>query len=73
MIPYISVKYEVIQQTQPNNWSSCSFYCGEPRVERRYKTLVNDTKESRAACPPLKDEPCGNIACTGDNAKASTN
>ena len=47
-----------------SDWSSCSYYCGDPRVEKRNKTLVYDTKESRAVCPPLKEEPCGDITCT---------
>ena len=52
-----------------SDWSSCSYYCGDPPVEKRYQTLVDASpKESRALCLP-KEEPCGNIDCTGNNAQ----
>ena len=54
-----------------SDWSSCSYYCGDPPVETRYQVLVEDTKESRAMCPLLKEKPCETIACTGTNAHIS--
>ena len=57
-----------------SDWSSCSYYCEEPKVETRYKTLVEAIpKESRAMCPLRQEEECGTIDCTGNNAQASKN
>ena len=57
-----------------SDWSSCSYYCGGPAVEKRYKTLVDASpKESRAMCPLPEEAECGNITCTGKNAQISTN
>ena len=56
-----------------SDWSSCSYYCGEPKVETKNKTLVGDTKESNSVCPLLEKLPCGTIACTGNNAEAYKN
>ena len=57
-----------------SDWSSCSYYCEEQKVETRYKTLVEAIpKESRAMCPLLEEKPCGTIDCTGNNARANTN
>ena len=57
-----------------SDWSSCSYYCGEQKVETRYKTLVEAIpKELRAMCPLNTEAECGTIACTGNNAQASTN
>ena len=57
-----------------SDWSSCSYYCEESKVEKRYKTLVEAIpKESRAMCPLRQEEECGTIDCTGNNAQAITN
>ena len=57
-----------------SDWSSCSYYCEEQKVETRYKTLVEAIpKESRARCPLRQEEECGSIDCTGNNAQAITN
>ena len=57
-----------------SDWSSCSYYCQDPPVEKKFQALVDASpKESRALCPLSKEEPCGNIACTGNNANAITN
>ena len=56
-----------------SDWSSCSYYCGEPKVETKYKTLVGDSNESRSACPLLEELPCETIACTGNSAEAYKN
>jgi len=55
-----------------SDWSSCSYYCGETKVETRYQTLVDDTKESRAMCPLRQEEECGTIACTGESTSRAT-
>ena len=56
-----------------SDWSSCSYYCEEQKVETRYKTLVEAIpKESRAMCPLRQEAECGTIACTGNNEQAST-
>jgi len=48
-----------------SDWSSCSYYCGEPPVEKRYETLVEAIpKELRAMCPLNTEAKCGTIACT---------
>ena len=50
-----------------SSWSSCSYYCGDPKVETKYRALVDAIpKNSRGMCPLLQEEPCGAIACTGE-------
>ena len=57
-----------------SDWSSCSYDCEEPKVETRYKTLVEAIpKELRAMCPLNQEAKCGTIACTGNNEQASKN
>ena len=57
-----------------SDWSSCSFYCGETPVEKRYKALVDASpKELRAMCPLSEEAECGTLTCTGKNAQTSTN
>ena len=49
-----------------SDWSSCSYYCGgDPKIETKYKTLLDvRPKGSKALCK-IPQQPCGTIACTG--------
>ena len=54
-----------------SDWSSCSYYCGDPKVETRYKALVDvNPKGSRAMCA-IPQEECGTISCTGNTCRAT--
>ena len=58
------------------DWSSCSYYCGDQNVKRQKQALVDvSPKGSEDMCEKLEGEkhvkPCGeNITCTGNTTHA---
>ena len=48
-----------------SEWSSCSYYCGDPKVETSSKALVEVVPKGSAALCEIPQRPCGeDIQCT---------
>ena len=50
-----------------SDWSSCSYFCGDPIVETRFKSLVEVVPKGEAAQCQILQETCA-TACTGEDS-----
>ena len=61
----VSERGSVAAKCRWSDWSSCSYYCGDPRVETRFKSLVEVVPKGEAAQCGMPQEKC-DTACTGE-------
>ena len=61
-----SVAAETLPECRWSDWSSCSYYCGDPRVETRFKSLVEVVPKGEAAQCEIPQEKCA-VSCTGED------
>ena len=61
----VSERGSVAAECRWSDWSNCSYFCGDPRVETKFKSLVEVVPKGEAAQCAIPQEKCA-VDCTGE-------